>query len=259
MIAKCVLSVFILLCATAPVRAQSACEKVIISADPAYPPLHWFDGDRLRGASIVIAERVLDEMHLPHEVRYVGPLKRVLALARTGGVDMVVTLKITDERKSFLLFGQVPALENPIAVFVPAAMRFDYAGWPDLVGRKGVVAAGNEFGGGFDDYMHRHLTVITVSDLSHLFLMLKFHRADYILTGRYSGLAWLAANRESGQFVPLKTNVVSTSNYVAFSRESPCAQRLPEFDRQLRRLKARGVFDQVIEQSLADWNRNPME
>ena len=38
------------------------CERLVIVADPAYPPLHWYDGVKMQGASIAIAKRVLDDL-----------------------------------------------------------------------------------------------------------------------------------------------------------------------------------------------------
>jgi hypothetical protein len=38
-----------------------SCAKVVMAAGPRYPPLHWYDGKRLHGASIALATRILDD------------------------------------------------------------------------------------------------------------------------------------------------------------------------------------------------------
>jgi polar amino acid transport system substrate-binding protein len=101
-------------------NARADCPRVVLTADPGYPPLHWYDGHALRGASIEIAKRVLGDLNIPYEVRYVGPLARVMAMAQHGDVDMVATLKKTPEREAFLLYPKTAAMANPVAVF---AMR----------------------------------------------------------------------------------------------------------------------------------------
>ena len=88
-------------------RAQ--CTKMVITADPTYPPLHYYDGTTLKGASIEIAKRVLEDLKIPYEIRYVGPLARVLLLATRGEVDMVTTLKKNSEREEFLLYPKTAA------------------------------------------------------------------------------------------------------------------------------------------------------
>src|SRR6516225_9999020 len=94
-----------------PVRAD--CERLVLTADPGYPPLHWYDGKTLRGASISIAQRVLTDLGIAYEVRYVGPFARVMAMAERGEVDMVTTLKKTSEREGFLLYPKTAAMANP--------------------------------------------------------------------------------------------------------------------------------------------------
>ena len=52
----------LIFCATG--RAQ--CTKMVITADPTYPPLHYYDGTTLKGASIEIAKRVLEDLKIPY-------------------------------------------------------------------------------------------------------------------------------------------------------------------------------------------------
>ena len=84
-----ILSCCLLMASLAPwVAAMAAepagCPKVVVSADPDYPPLHWYDGKELRGPSVELAARILSDLQIPYEVRYVGPWKRVLATASAG-------------------------------------------------------------------------------------------------------------------------------------------------------------------------------
>ncbi|TDR76610.1 substrate-binding periplasmic protein [Paludibacterium purpuratum] len=254
------LCLLLLLCwlPSAARAVDARCDKVVISADPAYPPLHWYDGNTLQGASIAIATRVLSDLHVPYEVRYVGPLKRVLGLAQSGQVDVVATLKMTPERQAFLRYGSTPALNNPVAVFVTRQGRFHYTDWQDLIGKRGAVAAGNQFGDGFDDYLRGRLTVSVVPDLTRLFLLLQYQHADYAVTGLYPGMAWLAAKGDENRYVALHPFVVNTQNYVTFSRASPCATLLPAFDQRLRTLIHAHAFDHIVEDYMAMWRQHPV-
>jgi polar amino acid transport system substrate-binding protein len=63
-------------------NSSAQCARVIVSADPAYPPVQWYDGETLPGASIEIAKRVINESQIPYEVRYGGPFPRLIRLAQ---------------------------------------------------------------------------------------------------------------------------------------------------------------------------------
>jgi polar amino acid transport system substrate-binding protein len=89
----------VLLLAGSLFSAQAQCARLVLAADPDYPPLHWYDGTNMQGASIAIAKRVLDDLKIPFEVRYLGPFPRVMAAAERGDIDMVATLKKTPERE----------------------------------------------------------------------------------------------------------------------------------------------------------------
>ncbi|KAF1047032.1 MAG: hypothetical protein GAK35_00829 [Herbaspirillum frisingense] len=141
------------------------CTKVVVSADSDYAPLHWYDGKRLTGASVEIASRALTALNIPFEVRYVGPFHRVLKEAERGDVSMVASLKNTPERQHYLAYTSVPLFANPIAIFVARDRRFAYAGWKDLIGKRGAITLGNQFGGGFDEFMRDNLKIETAQKI----------------------------------------------------------------------------------------------
>jgi polar amino acid transport system substrate-binding protein len=242
----------------ASARAEgSDCQRVVISADPAYPPLHWFDGKSFHGVSIDIATQVLADLGIPYELRYVGPFSRVLESARRGAVDMIATLKDTPERRAFLAYVPTAALENPIAVFIARRRPFSYHGQQDLVGKRGGIARNNQFGGSFDAYMHQHLTIEEADNLGQNLHKLESARIDYAVTGLYPGLAWIAANHKESVLQALDPPLEKTDNYVAFSRASPCLKYLEAFDRRLSELKQSGHFTKAPRVNLAIWRIHP--
>jgi polar amino acid transport system substrate-binding protein len=169
-------------------HAQAQCSRVVLTADPAYPPLHWYDGKNLQGASIEIAKRVLEDLKIPYEVRYVGPFPRVILMAQRGEVDMVVTLKKTAEREQFLLFPKTPAISNPVAVFVSRKHTFAFRSRNDLVGLRGGITSGNVFGGGLDEYLRESLTFEEANSAESNFDKLNLGRIDYFITGFFAGM-----------------------------------------------------------------------
>lgn len=229
------------------------CERVRISADPDYPPLHWYDGSHLQGASIEVATRVFKDLGIPYSVEYMGPWTRVLASAKAGEIDVVTTLKDTPERRSFLSYPTTPAFANPIVIYVARGQVFAYAKWSDLIGRQGGMTLGNVFGGGFDEYLEAKLKVEAANTPEINFGKLELGRIDYFITGLYTGAATLVRLGKEDRFTTLMPPVTETANYVAFVKASPCSAYLPAFDRRLAELVRAGVVEKIVAGSVVHW------
>lgn len=241
-----------------PLSLQAAeCTKVVISADSDYAPLHWYDGKRLTGASIEIATRALSALHIPYEVRYVGPFHRVLKEAESGEVALVSSLKNTPERQQYLAYASVPLFRNPIAVFVARNNRFPFSGWKDLIGKRGAITLGNQFGGGFDEFMRDNLIIETAQKVYMNFSKLDSGRIDYLITGYYSGMIYLNQTGQSENFMPLRPFVSETDNYIAMSKASPCVKYLPRINAQLEAMQKRGELRAVLQSFETDLRIDP--
>ena len=238
------------LLAALPVAAYADCDKVIVSADPDYPPLHWHDSQRLQGPSIELAARVLSDLQIPFEVRYVGPWKRVLANAAVGQVDLVATLKLQPERERYLEFVRTPAFPNPVAVFVPRQHTFLFNSWGDLKSRKGGIALGNRFGPDFEEFAASHLRLEEAGTAETNFRKLAAGRIDYFVTGLFTGETYLATHQLSEQFVAMRPFVTEDKNYFAFSRSSPCQKYHDAFEARLKDLVAAKVNLALLNASL---------
>lgn len=228
------------------------CTRMVISADSDYAPLHWYDGKRLTGASIEIATRALAALDIPFEVRYVGPFHRVLKEAENGVVAMVSSLKVTPEREQYLAYTSVPLFSNPIAVFVARDRGFAYKGWKDLVGKRGAITLGNQFGGGFDEFMRDNLKVESAQKAYMNFSKLDAGSIDYLITGYYSGLIYLNQTNQGDRFMPLRPYVSETDNFIALSKASPCVKYLDRINAQLEVMQKRGELRAILERHAAE-------
>ncbi len=246
------------LLAGATFGATAQCTRLVLAADPDYPPLHWYDGTTMHGASIAIARRVLDDLKIPYEVRYLGPFPRVMAAAERGDIDMVATLKKTPEREAFLLYPKTPAFMNPVAVFTARDRPITFNGRSDLVGLRGGITRSNVFGDGFDEYMKQHLNIEEANSPANNFSKLGADRLDYFITGFYAGMAYLLKRGDEERFVVKSPFLVETSNYIVLTRKGQCADKLEAIDTRLAALKKSGALDELIRQSFAQWKANPV-
>jgi len=238
--------------------AHAECKRLVLAADPAYPPLHWYDGTEMHGASITIAKRILEDLKIPYEVRYLGPFPRVMLAAERGDIDMVATLKKTAEREQFLLYPKNHALANPVAVFSMRNHPFAFKGRADLVGLRGGITRGNVFGDGFDEYMKLNLSVEQANSPESNFSKLGADRLDYFITGYYAGMAYLLKRGDEQRFIALSPFLVDTPNYIVLTRKGNCADRLEAIDAHLAQLKKAGVIDELIRQAFVQWKKNPV-
>ncbi|MQA23462.1 substrate-binding periplasmic protein [Rugamonas rivuli] len=225
-------------CGVAAAEPPAACPKVVVSADPDYPPLHWYDGKQLRGPSVELAARILADLQIPYEVRYVGPWKRVLAYAAAGQVDLVATLKIQPERERYLDFVRTPAFPNPVAVFVQRQRAFIFNNWQDLASHKGGIALGNTFGQQFSQFAASHLRLEESGTADTNFRKLGLGRIDYFVSGLFTGEAWLARRGLGAQFMAMRPFLTEDKNYYAFAKSSPCVKYLDAFETRLKELVA---------------------
>lgn len=247
-----------LLLAGVCLTARSECQRMIVTADPAYPPMHWYDGKTLQGVSIEIAKRVLNDLNIPYEVRYVGPFPRVISLAERGEVDMIATLKRTPDRDLFLLYPETPALWNPVAVFTARHREFEFKDRSDLIGRRGGITRGNLFGDGFDDYLKANLTVEEANTPDNSFAKLSAGRIDYFITGLYTGMAYLLKRGEEEKFTALPHFVTEAPNFIALTRRGACADKLAQIESRLAYLKKSGVLAELVRVGFAKWKAQPV-
>lgn len=247
-----------LVAATLPTPAQAACTHMRIGADPAYPPLHWYDGHQMQGASLDIARRVLDELHITYEIRYSGPFTRVMKLAERGELDMVATLKKTPEREQFLLFPKTVALSNPVAVFQSRDRAFRFQDRQDLIGHRGGITRGNRFGADLDDFARASLDIEEADTPESNFNKLKVGRIDYFLTGYFVGMAYLLKRSDEASFVVPAAYLVDTPNYLALTIKGACADRLEAIDAKLAQLRKSGVLDEIIKVNLMRWKSSAL-
>lgn len=233
--------------------AEAACTRVVFSAHPDYPPYHWVEGERMEGASVALTGRILDELGVPWEARFVGPWPRVLKSAEFGTIDLIVSLKPTPERAAYLAFTSSAAFPNPMAVFMARSRPIEFNRPEDLIGKRGGRSAGDRFGDAFDRFAESRLTLEDADSLENNFDKLVAGRIDYVVTGLYTGRAQLLRSALADRVVPLPRPVNEGGIHHGFSRRSPCASLLAAVDARLAAAQRSGLAARLLEQALERW------
>lgn len=244
-----------------PARAEDAgtCERVVVSGDADYQPLSWFDGEKMQGAAETIVSAALDHLHVPYEIRYVGPFKRMLAEAEAGEIDVVAELKKTEERQNFLEFSSTPIFVNPVAIFTHRLRNLNLPRMQDLVGLRGGMVIANQFGGDLDRMVQHELTIEEVPRLDLGLGMLRADRLDYFITSYYPGMSYLLDQGLTSIFTVQRPFPVATDNFVGLSRKSRCLTRLAPLDGELARMAMTGELKRLFDGATEDWRQRAHE
>lgn len=214
----------------------NTCDEVVYTAHPKYPPFHWAQDDRIVGLSNDIAQSIFQRLGIKARSAHVGPWKRVLKEAKNGNIDLVLGLKNTPERQTYLSFTTTPLLDNPVSVFVAKGKTFPFKGWEDLIARHGVLNAGDRFGPQFDQFVTSNLSIQRIHGLEPSFRMLTLGRADYFITGKYPGQAFLRTSDLKDKIETLSHDVLDGQIDFGFVTSSPCAKYITAFEQELLKL-----------------------
>lgn len=244
-----------LFCLTAVESEASVdeCKKVIASAHPNYPPYHWQEGNEIVGASVDLNRLVFQEIGVEFAAVYSGPWKRVLATAEGNMIDFVMSLKRTSERETFLKFTDYPAFPNPFTAFTLAENSFDLERWSDLKAYKGSKNAGDRYGQPLDSYVLEVLKLPDNDSLEDNVNRLMLGRLDYIIHGRYVGLAQFGSIEGGDKIVPLEKDIIGGFIHSGFSLGSTCAVHLDYLNRRYLELFGDGTAERLLEQNIERW------
>ena len=229
------------------------CKLVRYSSHENYPPFHWYNNGKFYGITHDITKKLLSSYGVANQVQHPEPWKRVLLNAQRGKTDLVLGLKNVKERQQYLPFTTAPLLNNPVSVFVTKENAFALNSWDSLKGLAGNMNLGDRHGTEFDSYAREQLDIHRVKGLSANFEMVKMGRADYFITGYYTGTAYLEANRLTDSIVALEPYLVDGLIHFGFVKSSPCSHLQTRFDQDLQTLYGTAEFENIIEKNMKLW------
>lgn len=205
--------------------ATGACERIVVTGNPEYPPVVWADPDdstRLTGAAIELLELALDGSGIKVETLNVGPWARAQEEARDGRVDMLASAFMTMERLGEMDYVHPPYMEVPSVVFVKRGASFAYSGWNDLRDKRGSTTVDTSFGSAFDTYAKEQLNIEQAASIEQSFRQLLAGRVDYVVYERHRGQALAERLGLQDQLDILDGSVINEQLYFTISHNSAC-------------------------------------
>ncbi|KTC62901.1 ABC transporter substrate-binding protein [Pseudomonas fluorescens ABAC62] len=238
--------------------AAGKCERLVITGSPDSPPLLWRDPQdptHLIGATADVLQQVAKDLGLKIDLLYGG--KRSLALdeVRSGRMDILADAPLN--------LGELDNLDY----IHPALVHTDYLVWTrkdsaliyttaaDLHGHKGAVSERSRLSAGFETFAGEQLTLQRLPTLTPAFQKLLLGEADYVLAGRYSGMAMAQTLGMSNDLIARDTPVDQPGLHLAISHNSACNDPWlrGQLSKKMTELSASGVTEAALQRNLERW------
>ncbi len=235
------------------VASAKQCEKVIISGHGNYPPLSWNEKGILKGSAVDFALKVFKDLGVAAEADEGGPWKRVLYRTLKGEVDMLLSVRKSEQRETFLNYVEPPLTSAVQSVFVAKERPLEFSEWQDLIGKTGNVTLGTRFGQEFTAFSEKNLTLEYTETIEQAFKKLLNNRVQYVAGPKATYMLYLIKENAQMDVLAINPPLVTLREYFAFSKNSPCIGLMEEFQKRVSAYQNLGLFDELLENSFNEW------
>lgn len=227
------------------------CTRMVLTAHNAYPPVAWAHNGTLEGAGIDVVRRLAAANAVQLSVVNEGSWDAAQAAVKSGKADAIVGLYLTRPRLQFFNYVQPAIAPDPSAVVVRRDETFAYHGWNSLIGKRGAVSEGEQYGRAFDRFMDSKLTTQRVKGFEGVYNAVLQHKADYGLVGYYA-----AATGAPHGIKIAEPDFVTEGLYIAFGKSSRCNSLIPAFSSGVQHMTADGTTKKLFADALQVYKRD---
>ena len=198
------------------------------------------------GSGPEIVNKIFSDLGVKVDSRYEGSWDQVQVKAKDGTVDVLVAAYKTADRLTYMDYS-IPYTVDPVVLVVKKGKVFPYDKWEDLIGKRGVVTAGDSYGQDFDDFAKENLHPQTVTTPDEAFALLDQGKADYFVYALYSTEDYIAKHNAADKVEIIPKNVSSENFYVTISKKSPFIGLMPKVNELLEKYQNDGTIQKTIE------------
>jgi len=246
--------IFIVLFFLAFCRVATACEDGIatIAGKIDFAPLSWQQKDRLDGIAFTMMRKIMGELDISLNVQSPAPWKRVLKMTSMGEVDLLVTVRESEERLTSMQFVPATMLESAQNVFYRRGDTFENI--DDLTGKIGGVTLGLRFSDQFNAFAKEKLDLQKVPRLKQNILKLQSGRIDYFISPLLPTLHYIHQNKIDTDISFMLKPLFVTEEKVAISKKSSCLKHIAYISKRIEQLNESGEVDTLLEDDFQKWN-----
>ncbi|MNM47145.1 Bacterial extracellular solute-binding protein, family 3 [compost metagenome] len=240
------------------VMAVGKCERLVATGSPDAPPYLWRDPKdpkHLIGANADLLNQIAAELGLKIDILYSGKRSDALEEVRSGRVDMLVDSPLLAAELTSLDYVHPPLMHNEYLVWTRHDSPLVYEGLADLHERQGSLSEKARLTPEFESFAKTQLKLAPAQNLTQAFQKLLLGQVDYVLAGRYSGMAMAQTLGMSNELVARGLPLDRPGLYLALSHNSACNDPWirGQLAKKLTELPASGVSQAVLQRNIERW------
>ncbi|SDP36447.1 ABC-type amino acid transport substrate-binding protein [Pseudomonas arsenicoxydans] len=238
--------------------AAGKCERLVVTGSPDAPPYLWQDPQNpkhLIGASADLLQQVAGEMGIKVELLYAGKRSQALDEVRSGRMDMLADAPLTTSELETLDYIHPPLLENDYLVWTRKDSALVYNQALDLHGHPGALSERSRMTQAFGTFAEQQLTLVRTPNLTQAFQKLLLGEVEFVLAGRYSGMAAAQALSMANDLIPRPQPVDKPGLFLAVSHNSACNDPWlrGQLAKKMTELPASGLTEAVLQRNIERW------
>jgi len=246
--------------ALAPGLAMAAgkCERLVVTGSPDAPPYLWQDPQnpkQLIGASADLLQQVAKDLGIKVELLYAGKRSQALDEVRSGRMDMLADAPLTFNELENLDYIYPPLLENDYLVWTRKGSTLVYSDAKDLHGHAGALSEKSRMTQAFGTFAEQNLTLTRTANLTQALQKLLLGEVEYVLAGRYSGMAAAQALGMANDLLAFEQPIDRPGLFLAVSHNSACNDPWlrGQLAKKMTELPASGLTEAVLQRNIERW------
>jgi polar amino acid transport system substrate-binding protein len=239
--------------------AAGKCERLVVTGSPDAPPYLWQDPQspkHLIGASADLLQQVAGELGIKVELLYAGKRSQALDEVRSGRMDMLADASLTVSELESLDYIHPPLLENDYLVWTRKDSPLVYNDAQDLHGHPGALSEKSRLTSAFGTLADQELTLTRTPNLTQAFQKLLLGEVEFVLAGRYSGMAMVQTLGMTSDLIARAQPVDRPGLFLAVSHNSACNDPWlrGQLAKKMTELPASGLTEAVLQRNIERWN-----
>lgn len=247
-----------LLLPTMAAVAAGKCERLVVTGSPDAPPYLWRDPQdpkRLMGANADLLKDAASQIGVKVELLFAGKRSQALEEVRTGRMDLLADTPLNASELETLDFIHPPIAQNEIMVWTRTGHAQPFNSLADLNGHSGAISEKTRVTSTFESAIKEHLTLEKQPNLTQAFQKLMLGQVEFVLAGRYAGMALTQTLGMSRDLQAQPLPVDKPGLYLALSFNSACNDPWlrGQLAKKMTELAASGRSSEAVARNLALW------
>jgi ABC-type amino acid transport substrate-binding protein len=238
--------------------AAGKCERLVVTGSPDAPPYLWRDPQdpkHLMGANADLLKEAATQIGVRVELLFAGKRSQALEEVRTGRMDLLADTPLNASELESLDFIHPPIAQNEIMVWTRAGHAQPFNSLADLNGHSGAISEKTRLTSTFENASKEHLTLAKQPNLTQAFQKLMLGQAEFVLAGRYAGMALTQTLGMSKDLQAQPLPVDKPGLYLALSFNSACNDPWlrGQLAKKMTELAASGRSSEAVARNLELW------